>query len=79
MLSKEGATEILLRLFDESEGCLRDALSLPEFSTLLADLSVKGSARAREKAAQIMKKIMEVGFGFLWSYRRNLILFQLQQ
>lgn len=58
MLSKEGAAEILLRLFDESEGCVRDALRLPEFSTLLADLSVRGSSRAREKAAQLMRKMM---------------------
>ncbi|XWS16990.1 hypothetical protein CRYUN_Cryun33cG0029100 [Craigia yunnanensis] len=46
MLSKEGAAEILLRLFDESEGCLRDALRLPEFITVLTDISVRGSARA---------------------------------
>ncbi|XVE98582.1 hypothetical protein REPUB_Repub03eG0118300 [Reevesia pubescens] len=59
MLSKEGAAEILLRLFDESESCLRDALSLPEFLTVLADISVRGSARAREKAGQLLKKMME--------------------
>ena len=59
MLSKEGAAEILLRLFDESEGCVRDALRLPEFPTMLADLSIRGSARAREKASLLMKKLME--------------------
>ncbi|PON76944.1 Coatomer beta subunit [Trema orientale] len=59
MLSKEGAAEILIRLFDESEGCVRDAMRLPEFSTVLADLSVRGSARAREKASLLMKKMME--------------------
>lgn len=59
MLSKEGAAEILLRLFDESEGCTREALGLPEFSTVLADLSVRGSARAREKASFLMRKVME--------------------
>ncbi|KAM1313236.1 hypothetical protein ACFX2F_017288 [Malus domestica] len=59
MLSKEGAAEILLLLFDESEGCVRDALRLPNFSTLVADISVRGSPRAREKAALLMKKIME--------------------
>lgn len=59
MLSKEGAAEILLRLFDESEGCVRDALRLPEFTSVLADLSVRGSARAREKAGLLMKKMME--------------------
>lgn len=59
MLSKEGAAEILLRLFDESEGCIRDALRLPEFTSVLADLSVRGSARAREKAGLLMKKMME--------------------
>ncbi|OMO80684.1 Armadillo-like helical [Corchorus olitorius] len=59
MLSKEGAAEILLRLFDESEGCLRDALRIPEFLTLLADISVRGSAKAREKAGLLLKKTME--------------------
>uniref|UniRef100_A0A166EQT2 U-box domain-containing protein n=1 Tax=Daucus carota subsp. sativus TaxID=79200 RepID=A0A166EQT2_DAUCS len=38
MLSKEGAAEVLIRLFEESEGCVRDALRL-EFSSVLADLS----------------------------------------
>ncbi|ONI34296.1 hypothetical protein PRUPE_1G473500 [Prunus persica] len=59
MLSKEGAAEILLLLFEESEGCVRDALRLPDFSTLIADISVRGSARAREKAALLLKKIMD--------------------
>lgn len=58
MLSKEAAAEILILLFDESEGCVRDAMRLPEFSTVLADLSVRGSAKAREKASLLMKKIM---------------------
>ncbi|KAJ0089540.1 hypothetical protein Patl1_12769 [Pistacia atlantica] len=34
---KEGAAEILIRLFDESEGCVRDALRLSESSSVLAD------------------------------------------
>ncbi|MCE3051952.1 hypothetical protein HAX54_051244 [Datura stramonium] len=59
MLSKEGAADILLRLFDESEGCIRDAQRLPEFSSVLADLSVRGSVRARDKASLLMKKLME--------------------
>ncbi|KAK6158812.1 hypothetical protein DH2020_006126 [Rehmannia glutinosa] len=59
MLSKEGACEILLRLFDESQECLRDALGLPEFSSALADVSVRGSGRAREKAGLLMQKIMD--------------------
>ncbi|XP_050365664.1 U-box domain-containing protein 14-like [Argentina anserina] len=59
MLSKEGAAELLLLLFDESEGCVRDALRLHDFSSLVADISVRGSARAREKAALLMKKMMD--------------------
>ncbi|KAL3500366.1 hypothetical protein ACH5RR_039459 [Cinchona calisaya] len=59
MLSKEGAADILLRLFDESEGCIRDALRIPEFLSVLADVSVRGSSRAREKASLLMKKMME--------------------
>ncbi|KAK1375845.1 U-box domain-containing protein 14 [Heracleum sosnowskyi] len=58
MLSKEGAAEVLIRLFEESEGCVRDALRL-EFSSVLADLSVRGSARARERAGLLLKKMME--------------------
>lgn len=63
MLSKEGAADILLRLLDESERCISDALRLPEFSSLLADLYVRGSARARDKASLLMKKLMDIGYG----------------
>lgn len=59
MLSKEGAAEILLRLFDESEDYMTDALIVPGLSTVLADLSVRGSAKAREKTALLMEKVME--------------------
>ncbi|XP_044472179.1 uncharacterized protein LOC123200853 [Mangifera indica] len=59
MFSKEGAAEILIRLFDESEGCVRDAMRLPESSSVLADLSIRGSPKARERAVQLMKKMME--------------------
>ncbi|XP_062164871.1 U-box domain-containing protein 4-like [Alnus glutinosa] len=59
MLSKEGAAEILLRLFDESEGCVRDASRVPDLSSVLADVSVRGSAKARQKAALLMEKMME--------------------
>lgn len=45
-------------MFEESEGCVRDALRL-EFSSVLADLSVRGSARARERAGLLLKKMME--------------------
>ncbi|KAK2999838.1 hypothetical protein RJ639_023774 [Escallonia herrerae] len=62
MLSKEGAAEILLRLFEESEGCVRDALRLPEFPSVLADLSVRGSGRARENSSLLMKKMTEADF-----------------
>nr|XP_018624758.1 U-box domain-containing protein 12-like isoform X2 [Nicotiana tomentosiformis] len=66
MLSKEGAADILLRLFDESEGCIRDALRLPEFSSVIADLSVRGSVRAREKASFLMKKLMEANVDIVY-------------
>ncbi|KAL7122256.1 hypothetical protein ACP275_01G033600 [Erythranthe tilingii] len=58
MLSKDGASEILLRLFDESEECLRDAVALPELSSVLADVSVRCTGRAREKAGLLMNKVM---------------------
>ncbi|KAE8700164.1 hypothetical protein F3Y22_tig00110560pilonHSYRG00053 [Hibiscus syriacus] len=59
MMSKEGAAEILVRLFEESEACIVDALKLPDFLTVLADISVRGSARARDKAALLLKKTTE--------------------
>ncbi|KAF3447153.1 hypothetical protein FNV43_RR12333 [Rhamnella rubrinervis] len=59
MLSKEGAGGILIRLFDESEGCVSDALRLPEFANVLADLSVRGSVNARERASLLMRKMMD--------------------
>lgn len=62
MFSKEGAAEILLRLFDESEGCMRDAMRLPEFSTVLSDLQLRGSSKVREKVSQLMRKMMEINY-----------------
>ncbi|XP_019070712.1 U-box domain-containing protein 11-like [Solanum lycopersicum] len=70
-LSKEGAADILLRLFDESEGCIRDALRLPEFSSVLADLSVRGSVIAREKASLLMKKLMEANMDVVYGDTGN--------
>ncbi|KAK7283070.1 hypothetical protein RIF29_12322 [Crotalaria pallida] len=60
LLSKEGAADILLRLFEDSEGCVKEALALPEFSTAIADLSVRGSVRVREKVELIMRRMAEV-------------------
>ncbi|KAK7318658.1 hypothetical protein RJT34_03363 [Clitoria ternatea] len=57
LLSKEGAVDILLQLFDDNEGCIVEALMLPEFSTVLADLCVRGSLRVRDKADFLMKKM----------------------
>ncbi|TMW81326.1 hypothetical protein EJD97_010305 [Solanum chilense] len=71
VLSKEGAADILLRLFDESEGCIREALRLPEFSSVLADLSVRGSVRAREKASLLMKKLMEANMDVVYGDTGN--------
>ncbi|XXG47682.1 hypothetical protein AAC387_Pa02g2284 [Persea americana] len=59
MLSREGSAELLLRLFEESEEHVREAVGLSEFSSLVADLSVRGSAKAREKASMLMRKMME--------------------
>jgi hypothetical protein len=60
LLCKEGAVDILVRLFDDSEECVREALLLSEFSSVLADLSVRGSARVRDKADLLMRKIAKV-------------------
>ncbi|KAK7410276.1 hypothetical protein VNO78_00937 [Psophocarpus tetragonolobus] len=60
LLSKEGAADILIRLFDDSEGCVNEALMLPEFSSVLADLCVRGSVRVRDKADLLMRKLAKV-------------------
>ncbi|CAJ2643515.1 unnamed protein product [Trifolium pratense] len=60
LLCKEGAVDILVRLFDDSEECVREALLLSEFSSVLADLCVRGSARVRDKADLLMRKIAKV-------------------
>ncbi|KAL5074307.1 hypothetical protein RYX36_013291 [Vicia faba] len=60
LLCKEGAVDILVRLFDESDECVKEALMLSEFSSVLADLSVRGSARVRDKAELLMKKIAKM-------------------
>lgn len=60
LLCKEGAVDILVRLFDDSDECVREAFMLSEFSSLLADISVRGSARVRDKADLLMRKIAKV-------------------
>lgn len=59
MQSKEGACEILLRLFDDSEVHMKEAVRLPEFTSVVADISVRGSGKIREKAGLLMKKMMD--------------------
>ncbi|KVH99796.1 Armadillo-like helical, partial [Cynara cardunculus var. scolymus] len=49
MLNNEGAAE--------SEECLRDALGLPDLMFVLAELSVRGSIRVREKASLLLRKL----------------------
>lgn len=61
ILSKEGACEILLRLFDESEDCVRQAVALPDLSSTLTEVSLGCSGRVREKACLLMNRIMESG------------------
>ncbi|KAI3825999.1 hypothetical protein L1987_00038 [Smallanthus sonchifolius] len=57
MMSNEGAAEVLIRVFDESEECLKEAMRLPDLMFVLAELSVRGSTRAREKASLLLKKL----------------------
>lgn len=59
-MSKESAAEILVRVFDESEKCLSDALvKFPELlSSVVADLCVRGSVKAGENANLLIKKMM---------------------
>ncbi|XP_076895111.1 U-box domain-containing protein 8-like [Bidens hawaiensis] len=57
VLSNEGATEILIRVFDESEECLKEAMGLPDLMFVLAEVSVRGSTKAREKASLLLKKL----------------------
>lgn len=68
MLSKEGSAELLLRLFEDWEEFIEEAMGLPEFSSAVADLSVRGSSKAREKATLLMRKMMEANLdGYLES------------
>ncbi|XP_026454403.1 U-box domain-containing protein 11-like isoform X1 [Papaver somniferum] len=71
MMSKEGSAD-LLPLFEENEGCIKSAVEFPDFSSLVADLSVRGSAKARGKASLILKKIMEVNSD---SYSESSVLY----
>ncbi|MED6207096.1 hypothetical protein PIB30_032677 [Stylosanthes scabra] len=61
MLSKEGAVDILLRLFDEDceERCVKEALLLPEFAMAVTDVSVRGSVKLRGKANLLLKKMAD--------------------
>ncbi|KAG1335578.1 U-box domain-containing protein 14-like [Cocos nucifera] len=59
MVSRESAAEILIKLFAESEECLREAARKHEFSSLLADLSIRGSDKARQKAGVLMQMLMD--------------------
>lgn len=66
MLSKEGSTELLLRLIEDREEFIEEAMGLPEFLSAVADLSVRGSSKAREKATLLMRKMMEANLdGYL--------------
>ncbi|KAJ0987927.1 hypothetical protein J5N97_006283 [Dioscorea zingiberensis] len=64
MVSRENAAEILVRLFEEDEKCMRDAVGKHDFSSLTADLSIRGSAKAREKAAVLTTMIMDFNLDY---------------
>lgn len=59
MVSRESAAEILIKLFEGSEDLMMEATEKAEFCSLLADLSIRGSTKAREKAGALMKMVME--------------------
>ncbi|ONK81010.1 uncharacterized protein A4U43_C01F24270 [Asparagus officinalis] len=59
-VSRESAAEILTRLFEGNEEMIVEAVERPEFSALVADLAIRGSVKAREKAGVLMKMMMEV-------------------
>lgn len=59
LASKEGALEILVKLFDESEECVKEAVMMPEFALVLADVSVRGSVSVRDKADLLMNKMAQ--------------------
>ncbi|KAJ6915109.1 hypothetical protein NC651_017174 [Populus alba x Populus x berolinensis] len=68
---RSGAVQVLIGVVESKDGrdlagtflavlgCVRDALRLPEFSSVLADISVRGSSKAREKANQLLKKMVD--------------------
>lgn len=57
MVSIEGAAEVLIRVFDESAECLKEAMGSTDLVFVLSELTVRGSTRAREKASLLMRKL----------------------
>lgn len=66
MASKESAVEVLARLFEESDELMRDAAGRDDFSSLLADLSIGGSTKLREKAGLLMKMMESSDLDLDW-------------
>ncbi|ERN03572.1 hypothetical protein AMTRI_Chr05g71100 [Amborella trichopoda] len=59
MLSKESSCEILLRLFKERDEWILEAEE-QGLSLLLTDLSIRGSAKAREKSMVLLEMVVEL-------------------
>ncbi|XP_072983425.1 U-box domain-containing protein 39-like [Typha latifolia] len=59
MASRENAAEILVRLFEESQQGMKEAAKKHDLLSSVADLAIRGSAKAREKAGVLMRMMME--------------------
>uniref|UniRef100_A0A7N0UTG2 ARM repeat superfamily protein n=1 Tax=Kalanchoe fedtschenkoi TaxID=63787 RepID=A0A7N0UTG2_KALFE len=61
-VSKDGAAEILLRLFNEGEKRLRDAVHAADLLPAVADVSGRLEQGTREKAGLLMAKMMNLDY-----------------
>ncbi|XP_064975023.1 U-box domain-containing protein 12-like [Musa acuminata AAA Group] len=64
--SKESAMEVLARLFEERDELMRETAGRDDFSSLLADLSIGGSTKLREKAGLLMKMMESSDLDLDW-------------
>lgn len=64
MVGRESAMEVLVRLLRENRELTQEVAASEDTSSLLADLSIRGSAKLRDQAALLMKMMHDADFKF---------------
>ncbi|KAG6487175.1 U-box domain-containing protein 12-like [Zingiber officinale] len=64
VVGRESAMEVLVRLVGESRELTEEVAASEDTSILLADLSIRGSAKLRDQAALLMKLLDDADFKF---------------